>query len=83
MTPERMAQLAHGDEVFYGFDEDDYLDLSQLWPDIVRYNKSQNAVIDAYENEALTHNAAIKKVKNEESTPEKRPFLPEDDLAQK
>ena len=32
MTPERMAQWSHGDEVFYGFDEDDYLDLSQLWP---------------------------------------------------
>ena len=29
---------------------------------IVRYTKSQNAVIDAYENEALEHNAAIEPV---------------------
>ena len=71
------------DEVFYGFDENDYLDFAQWLQDALRYIKSQNAVVDAYENEALAHNAAIKKVKNEESTPENTPFLPENDLGKK
>lgn len=63
VTPNRAdewnKEIAKGDKqpyVIFGYDEKDYLTFSQWLQDVLRYIKSQNAVIEAYEKEAKRHN---------------------------
>lgn len=39
-----------GDDVIFGFNENDYLSLAGWLQDILRYIRQQNAVIEAYES---------------------------------
>ena len=43
-------------EAYWAFDENNYLALAQWMQDLLRHTKAQNAVIEAYENEANTFN---------------------------
>lgn len=63
LTPERTAkwnkQVVKGEiqpYAIFGYDEQDYLTFSQWLQDVLRYIKSQNAIIETYEKEALLHN---------------------------
>ncbi len=47
--------------VVFGYNEKDYLSLAQWLQDMLRYIKDQNAVIKAYEKEAVDHNALSNK----------------------
>ncbi len=44
----------------FGYNEKDYLTFAQWLQDILRYIRDQNAVIKAYENEAVNHNKSLK-----------------------
>ncbi len=46
--------------VVFGYNEKDYLSLAQWLQDVLRFIKGQNAVIKAYENEAINHNNSLK-----------------------
>ena len=41
--------------MFFGYSEKDYLTFGQLLNDMLRFIKSQNAIIDAYEKSAIEH----------------------------
>jgi hypothetical protein len=67
-TPERMAawvkeidQGLQEPQAFFGYNEADYLTVAQWLQDVLHFIKAQNAVIEAYENEAKQHNSALKK----------------------
>ena len=62
-TPQVMAQwledIKQGKkpaQAFFGYNESDFLTLSQWLQDILHFIKAQNAVINAYELEAHQHN---------------------------
>lgn len=72
VTPERTEQwnqeVREGKRppyVIIGYDEQDYLTFAQWMQELLRYIKSQNAVIDTYENEARQHNEQIKPKEDE------------------
>lgn len=61
-TDEWNREIAKGDRqpyVIFGYDEKDYLTFAQWLQDVLRYIKSQNAVIEAYEKEAKLHNDSL------------------------
>ena len=67
ITPDRAAewnkQVAAGERapyVIFGHDEQNYLTFSQWLQDVLRYIKSQNAIIAAYENDAQQHNDKLR-----------------------
>lgn len=72
VTPNRTdkwnKEIAKGDRqpyVVFGYDEKDYLTFSQWLQDVLRYVRSQNAVIEAYEKDAKRHNANLANVKKD------------------
>lgn len=57
----KIAQGRKAPYVIFGYTEKDYLTFSQWLNDVLRYIKSQNAVIQAYEKEADHYNNTIKR----------------------
>lgn len=63
VTPERAnrwnKEIIEGKRppyVFFAYDENDYLTFSQWLQNILSYINSQNALIEAYENDVESHN---------------------------
>ena len=68
ITPEIALELADDIKngkrqpyVFFAYDEHNYITLSGWLQNILRYDKSQNAVIKAYEKDIKTYNMLLRK----------------------
>lgn len=68
ITPERTQkwneQIEAGDKApyaFFGYSEDQYLDFAKWLQDVLRFIRSQNSVIEAYEQEAIRVNSSLSK----------------------
>ena len=67
VTPKRTAiwnkEVKEGKRrpyVYFGYDDNNYLTFEQWLQNLLNYVKSQNAVIDAYENDSKEFNKRIK-----------------------
>ena len=60
-TPDvRVKVLIDSGNAYFGFAADDYIDFAAWLENVTHFIKSQSAVIDAYEREAVNHNAERK-----------------------
>lgn len=68
ITPERTrewnARIDNNeaeDYVIFGFNEENYLELSNWLQSVLKFIQAQNAIIEAYENDAMRHNGELEK----------------------